>query len=149
MSSVTLLNSKDPAYDFQHAMSHRAYSQAMGELHQWSVMPYFVDPATLPDLATPASKWHQNHQQAHDDFLRALPQGYGLEGVGIPSTQILIDSNLTDSRSLAWFIHNNHMEHYYADNALLPLPNTVNQDGTPASVPWWIPAPRWTPPPYW
>ena len=147
MGSEVLLNPADPAFNFHHAMAHRAYYQAMGPLSRWSVLPYLLDPPS--DTARRASKWHLNHQQAHNDAIQALPSGWERPAVGIPSSQILVDSSLADPRSLTWWTFINHQEHYVADNALLPLPNTLNQDGTAASAPWWIPLPRWVRPPYW
>ena len=147
MGTEVLLNPADPVFAFHHAMSHRTYYQAMGPLHQWTILPYLLDPTYA--LLLPGSEWHLNHQQAHNDFTRTVPSGYENPGVGIPTNQNLLNPDLADARSRAWWTFANHQEHYIADDTMLPLPNTVDQTGAPASAPWWIPAPRWTPPPYW
>jgi hypothetical protein len=128
-------------------MAHRTLYAVMGPLDQFSVLPYLIDPPQHTDVR--ASKWHLNHQQAHDDFILAVPAGYENPAIGIPTSQILVDSDLSNPESRTWWTFANHQEHYIAEGTVLPLPNPTTQAGLPASSPWWIPAPRWTLPPYW
>lgn len=152
MSIVALLRRPDnptslAAFEFEHAMAHRTLYATMGPLHRWSVLPYFLDPSHHVD--TPASHWHLRHQQAHNDFTSSIPSGYERMDAGVPTSQILIDSNLDNAESRTWWTFANHTEHFIANESMLPLPNTGTRTGLPSSFPWWIPAPRWTLPPYW
>ena len=139
MSLPTLLSqpSNDAArnaWSFEHAMAHRSLMAVMGPLTQWSVMPYFIDPADFQ--ATPANKWNLNHQQGHDDFTRNLPAFSTAHVAGIPMIQNLMDSNFQDQGQLSWWTHNNHQQHFVAANAVLPLPSWM------AHPPWWYLYPR-------
>jgi hypothetical protein len=79
-ATATLLNPDDPIYDFQHMMAHREYfaimgnHQDVGNLNQFTVLPYVLDPAYRQ--GQPATAWFMDHQQAHRDFNTALPSNY-------------------------------------------------------------------------
>lgn len=147
------------AFNFDHAMQHRNNFQVMAPLHQWTVLPYFIDPAQSQE--TPGSKWHLNHQQAHNDFTSALPSDFQRDAVGIPTSQILLDSNLGDPGSLAWWTFINHQEHYIASAIVQPaIPQaqtvviTIPEPWGPVQVtivlpPAWIQANAWILPPFW
>jgi hypothetical protein len=147
------------AFAFDHAMTHRNYYQFMNPLHQWSVMPYFIDPApSRAETAIRAGPWHLNHQHAHNDFTHSLPVDWGMQAPGIPSDQILVDSDLTDRGSLAWWTFANHQEHYLANATVLPAiseAQTVLIDLGGGQIipivqpPPWIDPARWTLPPFW
>ena len=144
------------AFNFDHAMAHRAYYQLMAPLHEWTVMPYFIDPAQHVEI--PGSMWHLNHQQAHNDFSLALPSDFQQPTTGNPTRQILLDSNLDDPGSLTWWTFINHQEHYIANAIVLPAINqaqTVLVQIAPGQFvlvvlpPQWIQLSRWTLPPFW
>ena len=105
-------------FAFEHAMAHRNVLGAMSPLDAFSVVPYLLDP--MQNTEIPATKWHQNHQQAHDDFNNALPTYFGATTVGIRPAVNLIDYNLTDQRQLAWWTFSNQTEHFVAENSILP-----------------------------
>ncbi|HEX3525161.1 MAG TPA: hypothetical protein VHT52_24115 [Stellaceae bacterium] len=129
MPGAVLLNPDDPIFTFEHMMAHRNYFAVM-ETSGYSVLPYLLDPSY--DTNIPASPWHQNHQQAHNDYNAALPPYWDANavGFGIPQNQILIDSNLSNPDQLSWWTFINHQEHYIANNAILPL-------GSEARFPFW------------
>lgn len=133
MSTVSLLNlpSGDAArnaFTFDHAMAHRTVMQVMGPLSRFSIMPYFIDPTDYN--ARPATRWHQTHQQGHDDFNNGVPAYSTALTPRIPSSQILIDSNLQERGSRSWWTFANHMEHFVAADAIVPIPEAV-------FLPWW------------
>jgi hypothetical protein len=139
MSIATLLNIPDHpagrnAFSFEHAMAHREYMAVMGPLDQWTLMPYFIDPAQYQ--SRPATKWPLNHQQAHNDFTTYLPADASALVAGIPSSQILLESDLNQPDSRTWWTFVNHQEHLTANEAILPIPD---QDQPP---PWWVQPPR-------
>jgi hypothetical protein len=136
------------AFALDHAMAHRAYYQVMAPLHQWSVLPYFVEPVQHADVL--GSQWHMNHQQAHDDFTRTLPSDFGTTQVGIPVSQILLESDLSDPGSRAWWTFANHQEHYIANGAVLPsIPDATTDPAGQVLPPPWINPARWIVPPFW
>jgi hypothetical protein len=126
MAVVTLLNLEETnaTFDFEHAMAHRNYFGAMYPLPRFSVLPYLIDPTQNGEL--PASKWHLNHQQAHNDVLPVIPSRYNYfaptDEVGLFIGSNLIDTDLADEGQRKWWTFANHMEHYIANNALLPFP---------------------------
>lgn len=154
MAQATLLNIPDDAkgrraFTFDHAMAHRALMAVMGPLHQWSVMPYFIDPASFD--ARPADKWSLNHQQAHNDFNAYLPAytdqtlAAWTNNPGIPTSQILIDSRMKDEGSRQWWTFINHQEHLIATNVILPLQLTPTAPLPPPTIfapLWWLRTPR-------
>jgi hypothetical protein len=99
-------------------MAHRNALGVMSPLPRFSVVPYFIDPAQ--NIGTPGSKWHLNHQQAHNDALENLPSYFGASTVGLPSGGILRDYNLDDPRQRAWWTFQNWQEHYVGGDAILP-----------------------------
>ena len=159
MTAVSLLNRPGneralSAFRFDHAMQHRNYFQVMAPLHGWSVMPYFVEPVFPEnDVNTRASNWHLKHQRAHDDFRVALPSDWNSPNQGIPTQQILVDSDLSNPGSEAWWTFANHQEHYVANTIILPaLPEaqTAIVNGMLVVLPpTWISPSRWTLPPFW
>ena len=70
MPLSTLLNPDDPVFGFEHMMRHRNYFAVMHPLHDFSVLPYLLDPVSDQN---PARSWPLNHQQAHNDYNTALP----------------------------------------------------------------------------
>lgn len=148
MPLAILLNPADPLFSFEHAMQHREYFAIMKPLSQFSIVPYFIDPAPLPttlgQLPTPADMWNLDHQRAHDDFDAALPDHWTSQGVGfgILASQNLVDSDLNTPEGRTWWTFVNHQDHYIANSAILPLPTTVNPSppdpiSNPVSPPWW------------
>jgi hypothetical protein len=140
MSQATLLNVPDDyrgrsAFEFEHAMAHREVMIVMGPLTQWSVMPYFIDPARYQ--APPGTNWHRNHQQAHDDVTTYLPaDGTALEP-GIPSSQVVQEGDLTDPERRTWWTFINHQEHYVS-NAAIPVQGYTGRGLTISALPWWM-----------
>jgi hypothetical protein len=116
MPLATLLNPNDPLFVFEHMMQTQALWTALTDTAGYSVLPYLLDPAY--DTAIPASKWHLNHQQSHDDFNAALPAEYGSTQIGIPQGAILLDSNLKNPDQLTWWTFINHQEHYIANSSI-------------------------------
>lgn len=120
MARVTLLHLGDPAaFDFEHAMAHRNALGVMSPLTRWSVVPYLLDPRQNSDV--PASMWHTNHQQAHDDAQRALPDYYGATSYGnLAIAGILADYDLSKPDQLRWWTFKNHMDHMIGGSTILP-----------------------------
>jgi hypothetical protein len=139
-------------YSFEHAMAHRLPQQQMGPLSQWSVLPYWIDPQDFQ--AAPANKWNLNHQQAHLDFRKVSPAGPWAGAYpaapGIPTSQLLMDTDLKSPGAVAWTTFANHQEHYIINNAILPyiLSGTVPVQTPPLppwQAPWWFQSPRYVP----
>lgn len=159
MTVATLLNFPDnerdqSAFAFDHAMAHRNYLQVMAPLSGWSAIPYFIDPMPSSETAVRASLWHLDHQVAHNDFNEALPSNWNQDTQGIPTTQILVDSDLGNSGSLAWWLFANHQEHYVANGIVLPAiaeaQTALDAAGNLIVLPPpWISPSRWTLPPFW
>lgn len=128
-------------FSFDHAMNHRSVMVAMAPLSQWSAMPYWIDPMRYD--ARPATWWPLQHQQAHNDFTDYLP-AYGTALTeGIPTAQIMIDSNLGDPGSREWWLLANQMEHQIANSAMFPLPlSPMAPPPATFALPWWIDTPR-------
>jgi len=117
------------AFSFEHAMAHRQATAVMGPLSQWSILPYFIDPAQFD--ASPANKWNLNHQQAHNDFTSDLPAYSTALVPGIPLNQNLVDTNFKNPLSQLWWTFANHQEHFIANQAILPLNLTIPTDQLP------------------
>ena len=84
------------AFAFDHDQQHRALGN----------FPYLLDPVT-PTAAPPrATSWHQNHQRAHIDMTLNFASN-----IFNPN---LMDSDLSDNKSLAWWTFLNHQEHRIA-----------------------------------
>jgi hypothetical protein len=109
MALPAILNENDRIFGFEHAMAHRNVLAAMAPLNGYSVVPYILDPMQHTDQ--PATKWFQNHQQAHNDGLTALPQAFGLTILTIRPGQNLIDQDWADQRQKRWWTFANHMDH--------------------------------------
>jgi hypothetical protein len=78
------------AFVFEHLMAHRALGRVSVSL--------LLDP--MQNEEVPASKWHLDHQTAHNQVRGA-----------INSDQILRDSNLLDEEARIWWTFINHQEH--------------------------------------
>jgi len=182
MAAVTLMrqgtSSRERAvFAFEHAMAHRNALGVIGfqkgftpqtgstakpikprpPLSHYSVAPYFIDP---PGGDRPANKWSLNHQQAHDDALRNLPDQYGwryyntlviqpqppppqppVPPLEFPTPQQvryglriggnLIDTNFANRWQASWWTFQNWMEHYVGSKSITPPPSPK-------------PAPQWT-----
>ena len=118
MGTETLLHLGDGLgqranFQFDHAMSHRTIWGHMAPLTGYSALPYFLDPLNnIPP-------WHREHQQAHDDFLSALPAAYGWEIFAMQAPQPnLIDTNLDKPEQRTWWLFVNHQAHYVAETTL-------------------------------
>lgn len=131
MSRASLINSLEPAFGFEHAMSHRNALGVMSPLTRFSAIPYFVDPFVQTD--EPGGPWHFNHQQAHNDAASQLPPELGSTKRGIPNTASLLDYDFSDPDSRAWWTFVNHLEHFVGGNTVLP-------QSAPQPPP---PAPQW------
>jgi hypothetical protein len=124
MSAVYLLTQGvENTFAFEHAMGHRNYFGAMHPLTRFSVLPYLLDPPHGTDIS--GGPWNLNHQQAHNDAHSALPAQYGIPSD--LSLNLFIGQNLRDTSSknpdqLKWWTFANHMEHYVANNTILPGP---------------------------
>lgn len=121
MSIATLLIKTDEAtFAFEHAMATRNYLGVMWPLTQFSVLPYLIDPEY--DTQEPATKWHLNHQQAHNDVLATLPAYREAEvHIGAYNGQILSESDLSNQDELTWWTFANEREHYVLNDTLLPI----------------------------
>jgi hypothetical protein len=132
MSGPTLSNPADPWFAFQHAMYHRNALGVMSPLTRFSVIPYFIDPATGKRSA---DSWYLNHGQAHNDAMNNLPSTYLGEvtaGSGVGAN--LVDTVLDNPWSRSWWVFQNNLEHYVGANTILPAPQ----------IPPPPPAPTWT-----
>jgi hypothetical protein len=135
VSVVTLLTKTDNVtFAFEHMMAHRNYFIAMAPLSAFSVLPYMLDPEQNTDQS--GTSWHLNHQQSHNDALPKMPGLYGRFGthdpVGLFIGQNLRDTDLSDQDQLTWWTFANHMEHYIANDALLPT-----YENMPFQFPFW------------
>ena len=121
MSLVSLLTGDDRSFDFEHAMAHRGLLGGLAPLDRFSATTYTMDP--IEDTDKRASLWHLNHQHLHDDFADVvLAHTAATGGPGVSINQILVDSDLSDQRSRAWWIFANHREHYNAADLNPPMP---------------------------
>lgn len=134
MSRVVLLNSNDPWFAFDHAMTHRNGLGVMSPLDRFSAIPYFVDP--MQNIGTPASMWHLDHQAAHNDALANLPTQFGASTIGLRIGGILRDYNLDNPDQRKWWEFANHQEHFVGGNTISP------------NIQFPPPAPQWTYP-FW
>lgn len=80
------------AFVFEHNMAHRK---------QNPVTTYLLDPMRF--VERPGSKWHLDHQQAHNAMAQGPPPIFGA---------ILRDSNLSNQRQKKWWEFLNHQEHF-------------------------------------
>lgn len=136
MSRASLLNSYEAAFAFEHMMAHRNAIGVMSPLPRFSVLPYWLDP--LSGTNQPASPWHLNHQQAHNDAANQLPTEFGSAKRGIGIWAPLLDYDFDDPDSREWWTFVNHLEHFVGGNTILP-------QSAPQPPP---PAPQWTYP-FW
>jgi hypothetical protein len=83
------------AFVWDHLQAHR---DLLAQRKTSGPLTLLLDPMQNEDL--PASKWHVDHQEAHNN-VRA----------GINSDQILRDSNLSDEEQRLWWTFINHQEH--------------------------------------
>lgn len=138
MSRVSLLNSNEAVFGFEHWMAHRDALGVMSPLVRFSVIPYFLDP--LLNLGEPAGPWHFNHQQAHNDAANNLPATYlgDIVPLGIALGANLVDSNLNDAWNRSWWTFQNHIEHYIGSAVILPQPQTLPPAPAPMfTYPFW------------
>lgn len=123
MARVSLLHRGDglgqrQAFDLEHAMAHRNALGVMHPLTRFSIVPYLIDP--MQAAGTPASQWHMNHQQAHNDALDNLPSAFGSGTTGLRVGGILADSDLDKPSQFRWWMFQNHTEHYVGGNTINP-----------------------------
>lgn len=182
MPLAILLNPDDPLFEFEHQMAHRQLFAVLEALARFSLLPYQLDSPAL-DLRVPAGDWNLRHQQAHNDFNRTLPSNYNdgfflttitpippptpppppfqqagaIEGgeFGVLPEHILLEGTGPIAEDRSWWTFVNHLEHYEANNAILPLPTTspttagTGPGQANLSNPWWwtsrapIPFPFW------
>lgn len=81
------------AFIFEHDQAHRRKTR--------KPTSYVLDP--MQNEGLPTSKWHLDHQQAHNQMNASLPGSIG---------QILSDSNLRNINQKTWWQFANHNEHY-------------------------------------
>jgi hypothetical protein len=128
VSEASLLSRGDrfgqlATFDFEHAMAHRKLLAVMSPLTSYSVLPYMLDPSQ--DVGRSASKWHLNHQQAHNDALTSVPAQYGAPvtaQAGLFVGQNLVDTDFDNERQLTWWMFENWMEHHVANASVRPGP---------------------------
>lgn len=91
-------------------------SPATGGLSGFSGVPYFIDPMSN------SGDWHNNHDQAHQDYALTLPAFYEWTGEGtMGPTDNFRDMNFANPGMLAWWIHSNHQQHLIAENTISEL----------------------------
>lgn len=96
---------------FDHDQEHRREMLVgSGRSSLAALQPNIIDPAPIDNTSRRAGNWHQDHQRAHDDFYLAQAK--------VPSNQNMIDSNLAEPASLAWWTFVNHMQHYIAQQTI-------------------------------
>jgi hypothetical protein len=120
MSLASLLNPDEPAFAWEHQMAHRTNLGVMSPLTRFSVIPYWLDP--LANTEQPASAWHLDHQQAHNDSALHLPSAYLGTAVGIELHANLVDYDLSNPEQRQWWAFQNQLEHFVGNNAILPQP---------------------------
>jgi len=124
MALVSLLTADDRMFNFEHAMAHRGLLGGMAPLDRFSATTYLLDPIQNTDIR--GSLWHVNHQHLHDDFADVVLAHSAANAVpGVAINQILVDSDLSDERSRAWWIFANHREHFNAADLDPPMPVTL------------------------
>lgn len=79
-------------FAFEHNIAHR---------RQAGPTSYLLDP--IRNINRPATKWHLDHQQAHNGMAAGNPRTFGA---------ILRDVNLSNLSQRAWWEFQNHLEHY-------------------------------------
>lgn len=83
------------AFVFEHDQAHRRQTRKRN-----GVTTYLLDP--MRNVNRPGSKWHLDHQQAHNAMAAGTPPELG---------QILRDSNLFNPLQRRWWEFMNHHEH--------------------------------------
>jgi hypothetical protein len=128
MAQILTQGSSAAAFGFDHAMRHRSHLGAMSPLDRFSLVPYQIDPERNEPF------WHLVHGQAHIDFTDTLPSWWYLlhprqwpnDGIGIPSRQPIVDTDLTNESKRNWWEFVNNQEHLAAEasttNATLVWP---------------------------
>jgi hypothetical protein len=145
MAHVSLLNTQDPNFAFEHWNVHRQALGVMSPLTRFSLVPYFLDP--IQDPNQPAGPWHLNHQQAHNDAENQLPTTYTSRDSGVNFGSNLVDTNLSHAWNRSWWTFQNHLEHYVGNNTILPATD-LYYEVIPDPIPD-PPNPPIQPPPYW
>lgn len=104
---VTLMNSNDPMYAWNHAMDHRTLLGAMPAYDRiptnvFSAVPYWIHPQRNDGM------WHLNHNQAHLDAITTPPPTFGQ-----PYPGLYLDPIQNDGQQ-RWFTWANEREHLTA-----------------------------------
>ena len=86
------------AFVFEHDQAHRRWLRSLQKRNK-AQQTHLFDP--MQNESLPGSKWHLDHQQAHNVMAAAPATG-----------QILADSNLNNLRQKAWWEFMNHQEHW-------------------------------------
>lgn len=120
MSLATLLESGPPTrpetFSFEHQQAHRTLLGSMSPLADFSAIPYLLTPGTNDGF------WHQDHQQAHNDFTGVFPGWYGgrfrrqhpilIYAVGVINPGYNIqDVDKENLDELTWWTFQNHYNH--------------------------------------
>lgn len=102
---------QDETFAFEHSMSHRRLLGSMAPLPRFSTIPYVLNPGTnLGD-------WHQDHQQAHNDFTVTLPGWFGFPVTTfIHPGYDLQDTDLRNRNVRTWWTFQNEYTHRIAEN---------------------------------
>lgn len=93
------------AYDFDHAMTHRAAARLLPQ----ATSPVVFDPSYQTGVR--ATAWHQDHQQNHDTFTLAVASLYNVP-VALPAPIPLMDSSLDEAASRTWWTFANFQAHF-------------------------------------
>ena len=108
MSAATLLNARDPAFDFEQRKAHeKMLTQQDSVSPNFSGLPYWLDPA-YGDTAVPAGWSNTLHAQAHQDFVTLFPAPFG--GSAIAS----INDIALRPEAESWEAFSNFQLHYVA-----------------------------------
>ena len=108
MSIATLLNARDPAFDFEHRKAHETMllKQAQASLN-FAGLPYWIDPPMV-DQSVPAGWGNSLHAQAHKDFIGLFPAPFGGSGVASLNDIVLLPE------PDPWWEFSNFQLHYTA-----------------------------------
>lgn len=108
MSAATLLNSADPAFDFEHRKAHETMLIRQAHVStNFSGLPYWLDPA-YGDTAVSAGWGNTLHAAAHRDFVQLFPAPFG--GSAISS----INDIALRPEAETWAQFSNFQLHYVA-----------------------------------